>query len=74
MWLPWTESERRFAATRFAEGDAGAQQAFEAVVVGLPELEVVVLRSSLLPKVSDLLEERGFAQTLVEGEYSILWK
>ena len=74
MWLPWSESERRFGATRFAEGDVSAQWAFEEVVASLPGLEVVVLRSSVLPGVADLLAARGFATVAVEGEYSILWK
>src|SRR3989304_3386318 len=45
-WLPWAESERRYAATRFAEGDASAQDAFEQVVESLPDLQVVVVRQS----------------------------
>ena len=74
MWLPWTESERRFAATRFAEGDASAQDAFEQVVESLPDLQVVVIRTSLVPTVKGLLEARGFKLASVDGEYSILWR
>lgn len=74
MWLPWPEAEQRFAATRFAEGDVSAQAAFERVVESLPDLQVVVIRTALIPQVSGLLETRGFIHTVEEGEYSILWK
>jgi hypothetical protein len=74
MWLPWPEAEQRFAATRFAEGDVSAQAAFERVVESLPDLQVVVIRTSLVPTVNGLLEARGFKLASAEGEYSILWK
>jgi len=74
MWLPWSESERRFAATRFADGNASAQGAFEEVVKSLPDLQVVVIRTSLAPTVKGLLEARGFELGSVEGEYTILWR
>ena len=74
MWLPWSESERRYAATRYAEGDMQAQQAFVDTVERLPDLRVVVIRTSVLPNVAALLETRGFNDSTAEGDFTILWK
>ncbi len=74
MWLPWAEAEQRFAATRFAEGDVSALAAFERVVASLPGLQVVVIRTALIPHVSGILHTSGFIHSVEEGEYTILWK